>query len=174
LEGAVYSVGIAYLLWFFSGCGILGFHRFYLGKIPTGLLWMFTVGLGGIGAVYDFFTLSRQVREANLRNAVFNGTVHGGGEYGRRAWRHVNDGEARVVGEKGSVERTILKLAKKNKGILTTSEVALEANVSIDDAKKNLDTLLNKGIAELRVRKSGTLVYVIPEMADRDEELEDF
>lgn len=170
----MYSAGIAYLLWLFSGFGILGFHRFYLGKIPTGLLWMFTGGLGGIGAVYDFFTLSGQVREANLRNAIFSGTVRGGGARGHGAWRHVDDGEARIVGKTESVERTILKLAKENRGVLTTSEVALEADVSIDEAKKNLDALLNKGIAELRVRKSGALVYVIPEMTGRDEELEDF
>ncbi|MDR1107200.1 MAG: NINE protein, partial [Treponema sp.] len=31
----MYSVGIAYLLWFLSGFGALGFHRYYLGKIPT-------------------------------------------------------------------------------------------------------------------------------------------
>ena len=51
----MYNVAIAYLLWLFSGCGALGFHRFYLGKIPSGLLWMFTGGLGLVGAFYDFF-----------------------------------------------------------------------------------------------------------------------
>ncbi len=61
-----YNVGVAYLLWLISGCGALGFHRFYLGKIGTGLLWMFTGGLGGIGLIYDAITLPRQVRDANI------------------------------------------------------------------------------------------------------------
>ncbi|MDR1899862.1 MAG: NINE protein [Treponema sp.] len=168
----MYSTGIAYFLWFLSGFGALGFHRFYLGKIPTGLLWMFTGGLGWVGAIYDFFTLPGQVREANIRNAIYQGAVHGDG--GDRAWRRVHDGEARIVRETESVERIILKLAREHKGILTTSEVALAANISIDEAKRDLDALVNKGIAELRVRKSGTLVYTIPEMMNRDEELEDF
>jgi TM2 domain-containing membrane protein YozV/predicted transcriptional regulator len=164
----MYSVGIAYLLWFVSGCGALGFHRFYLGKIPTGIIWMCTGGLAMIGSVYDFLTLPGQVREANIRNALYNDRFKGHG------WRYVNDGESRIVNEKESIERIILKQAKVNKGILTASEVALAANIPIDEAKKALDTLVSKGFAELRVRKSGTLVYTLPEMMNSDEPLEDF
>jgi predicted transcriptional regulator len=132
---------------------------------------MCTGGLGMIGAVYDFFTLPGQVREANIRNALFN---HPRYRHGSPLWRYVNDGDARVVKEKETVERVILKLAKENKGILTASEVALGANISMDEAKKNLDTLVSKGFAEIRVRKSGTLVYTLPELMDTDSPLEDF
>ena len=65
-------------------------------------------------------------------------------------------------------------LHKENKGILTASELALAANISIEDAKRDLDALVSKGFAELRVRKSGTLVYTIPDLMDSDEPLEDF
>jgi TM2 domain-containing membrane protein YozV/predicted transcriptional regulator len=169
----MYSTGLAYLLWLVSGFGALGFHRFYLGKIPTGLLWMCTGGLGMVGSIYDFFTLPGQVREANLRNALFGrpSSVH---IHGGQNWRNVSDGQARIVREKETVERTILRLAKQNKGILTASEVALESNISMDEAKKVLDTLVNKGFAELRVRQSGTLVYTLPELMDSDSPLEDF
>jgi TM2 domain-containing membrane protein YozV len=168
-EMRMYSVGLAYLFWFFSGFGVLGFHRFYLGKIPTGLLWMCTGGLGTVGAIYDFFTLGSQVREANIRNAIFTGqgTL-------RRNWRYVHDGDARIVPPKESVERVILRLAKQNKGILTASEVALEANIPLGNAKKDLDAMVSKGFAEIRVRKSGTLVYTLPELMDSDSPLEDF
>jgi TM2 domain-containing membrane protein YozV/predicted transcriptional regulator len=167
----MYSVGIAYLLWLVSGCGALGFHRFYLGKIPTGILWMCTGGLGMVGSVYDFLTLPGQVREANIREAIYEGAHRGCTS--RRAWRTVNDGEVRIVREKESVERIILQLAKKNNGVLTASEVALAANIPIEDAKKDLDALVNKGFAELRVRRSGTLVYTIPDLMDSDGPLED-
>ena len=62
-----YSTVVAYALWALGGFGALGFHRFYMRKVPTGLLWMFTGGLGYVGAIYDFFTLSGQVHEANMR-----------------------------------------------------------------------------------------------------------
>jgi hypothetical protein len=134
---------------------------------------MCTGGLGMIGAIYDFFTLPGQVREANFRHALFNETAMGY-HHGAAQWRKVHDGEARVVKEKESPERSILKIAKENKGVLTASEVALAANISIDEAKKALDTLVSKGFAEIRVRKSGTLVYTLPELMDTDSPLEDF
>jgi TM2 domain-containing membrane protein YozV len=166
----MYSVGIAYLLWFLSGCGWLGLHRFYLGKIPTGIIWACTGGLAMVGSVYDFFTLPGQVREANIRDALYNDRF----KRHDRGWRYVNDGEARIVNEKESIERIILKQAKVNRGVLTASEVALAANVPIEEAKKALDTLVSKGFAELRVRRSGTLVYTMPEMMGSDDPLEDF
>ena len=51
------------LLTFF---GYLGFHRFYLGKWVTGLVWLFTGGLFTFGWVYDLWTLNDQISEANL------------------------------------------------------------------------------------------------------------
>jgi len=50
--------GVAYMLW--AGCiiGLCGLHRLYIGKIGTGLLWLFTFGLFGFGQLIDLFTLS--------------------------------------------------------------------------------------------------------------------
>lgn len=71
-------------------------------------------------------------------------------------------------------ERIILMLAKRNKGILSISDVALEANISTDDAKKYLEIFVSKGIAELRIKKNGAIVYVIIELLENDSFLEDF
>lgn len=49
------SKGVAAVLCFFLG-GI-GIHRFYAGKIGTGLLWLFTGGLLGLGALIDFIMI---------------------------------------------------------------------------------------------------------------------
>lgn len=58
-----YDYDFAWILQTFVG--YLGIHRFYLGKWPTGLLWLCTAGLFGIGWGYDFCTLNRQVNELN-------------------------------------------------------------------------------------------------------------
>jgi len=53
----------AYLLWLFLG--LLGAHKFYLGKTGLGVLYMFTAGLFFIGWIIDLFTLGRQVDQYN-------------------------------------------------------------------------------------------------------------
>lgn len=49
--------------------GLFGAHRFYLGKWPTGLLYLCTGGLFFVGFFYDFFTLNGQVSERNMETA---------------------------------------------------------------------------------------------------------
>jgi len=160
----VYSLPVAYILWAVSGFGALGFHRFYLRNFGTGVLWFFTGGMGMIGSVYDFFTLPDQVREANIKKGY------------RRAlqssnWRDMDDPvliasmeNTRPLRREDTIETVILKTAKRNGGIATPSEVALEGNFTVDSCKQLLDQLVNKGFCELRVRKTtGALVYVFEE-----------
>ena len=45
--------------------GLFGIHRFYMGKLGTGILWLLTGGLLGIGYIYDYLTLNGQVDERN-------------------------------------------------------------------------------------------------------------
>ncbi len=45
--------------------GVLGIHRFYMGKWPTGILYLLTVGLVGVGVLYDYWTLNDQVSRLN-------------------------------------------------------------------------------------------------------------
>jgi TM2 domain-containing membrane protein YozV len=55
--------GVAWLLHIFLG--LFGIHRFYMGKIVTGLIYLCTGGLFGIGYVYDTLTLNDQIAELN-------------------------------------------------------------------------------------------------------------
>ena len=46
---------VALLLCFFLGG--FGAHRFYVGKMGSGIVWFLTGGLFGIGAFIDFFAI---------------------------------------------------------------------------------------------------------------------
>ena len=64
------SKGVAYLLWLISIFGWLGIHRFYLGKIGTGIIQIFTGGLFGIGSLIDLFTLGGKVEQYNTNQEL--------------------------------------------------------------------------------------------------------
>ena len=56
---------VAWILLVFLG--VFGIHRFYLGKWITGLIYLLTGGLFGLGCLYDLWTLNRQVDMLNRR-----------------------------------------------------------------------------------------------------------
>lgn len=58
------SYSVAWILLTFLG--IFGLHRFYMGKWISGIVWLLTGGLVGLGVLYDFWTLNEQVSERNL------------------------------------------------------------------------------------------------------------
>lgn len=45
--------------------GVLGVHRFYMRKWPSGLLYLLTGGLVGVGVLYDYWTLNEQISRIN-------------------------------------------------------------------------------------------------------------
>jgi TM2 domain-containing membrane protein YozV len=59
-----YDYTIAWLLLLFLG--VFGGHRFFVGKWVTGLLWLVTGGLLGLGWLYDLFTLNDQISQCNV------------------------------------------------------------------------------------------------------------
>lgn len=56
---------LAYVLLIFVG--YLGLHRFYIGKIGTGIIFLLTGGLFGFGIIYDLFFLSGMVDDENAK-----------------------------------------------------------------------------------------------------------
>ncbi len=66
LAGPV-NYSVAWILLTFLG--LFGVHRMYMGKWLTGILYLLTVGLFGLGYLYDYWTLNGQVDELNRQRA---------------------------------------------------------------------------------------------------------
>ncbi len=64
MSNNTHSVAVGYVLWLF---GFTGAHRFYYGKRWTGLLWLCTAGLFGIGWMVDLFLVPSMDRQADHR-----------------------------------------------------------------------------------------------------------
>ena len=45
--------------------GVSGLHRFYTGRWVSGLIWLFTGGLCGVGQVIDLIFIPRMVDDHN-------------------------------------------------------------------------------------------------------------
>ena len=59
------NYNVAWILLTFLG--LLGIHRFYLGKWLTGIIYLLTGALFLVGYVYDYWTLNDQIDEINAR-----------------------------------------------------------------------------------------------------------
>ena len=58
-----YDYNVLWILLTFLG--ILGVHRFFMGKFISGLVYLCTGALFGFGLVYDFMTLNEQIDDLN-------------------------------------------------------------------------------------------------------------
>jgi TM2 domain-containing membrane protein YozV len=61
-----HSLVFGYLLWL---VGFTGAHRFYYGKVASGILWFFTLGLLGIGWLVDIVLIPDMDRDARQQFA---------------------------------------------------------------------------------------------------------
>lgn len=62
--GGQYDYNLTWIL--LVTLGVFGVHRFYQGKILSGLLYLITLGVFGLGVLYDLFTLNRQIADRHL------------------------------------------------------------------------------------------------------------
>ena len=156
----MYSKAIAFVLGIISFVPpFSGLLRFYLKRNVTGVLYSLTAGFCFIGNILDIVQIPQMVKQANM-------------ELKRREMRFLDDPEENLSGvreieyrkREESIEKQILRSAKGNRGYTTPSEVALESDVSIEEARQALDYLVSKGFAEMKVSKTGTIVYHFPDI----------
>ncbi len=150
-----YQLWVAYLLWFVGGLGMFGLHRFYLRKIPTGVLWLLTGGAFFVGSVHDFLRMNSLVEDANRRDGYLVLTTQ------------------TPSPPPESIEKCVLRTAKSHAGVVTPASAALEGAWSVEQIQQELDRQAKLGICEVRVTKAGSVVYYFLEFdPSRSQEFE--
>lgn len=156
-------LGNAYLL---AAMGLLvfipaGLHRFYLGKPVTGLIWLCTGGLAGLGTIYDLMTMEYQVATANRpwNRALPAGNAARSGS----PQQALPAADEKPVLDRSQATLQLLKLARKHNGRLTVVLAAMELDIPLQDVEALLDELVTTTdhcFAE--VSDEGIVVYDFP------------
>ncbi len=144
--------GTAWMLWALSWMGVGGLHRFYLGKPWTGLLYLCTYNLAGIGLLVDAFTLNEQVAWANERMGMPQ-----------------LDAPQMLPALQEPLRNRLLKAAAARRGSLTLSEAAMDTGADFPEVERELDALMHRGVVSVDNHPdSGTVMYRFPELEPRD------
>lgn len=136
------SVGTAYILWALGIFGICGVHRLYLGKTGTGVLWLFTFGLLGIGQLIDLFLIPGMVENHNFKLAVLQGSRPSPSPASSKT---TSAPPQPLKGQ--ALMREILRLAQQRQGILTLAEIAIDLPADFDEIEKALQELSRRSMA---------------------------
>jgi TM2 domain-containing membrane protein YozV len=158
------EINMAYLFWIPSLFGVAGLHRFYLGKPLTGLLYLFTGGLLGLGTIYDGLTMPQQVRAARLARRLDSILDEQGGRHERYV-----GATGPVVGRKRGRDPSSRRFSISPRNVTASSSpsrVAIRAEVGPEKARDQLDRLVSQGFAEVHVTREGILGVRLSEFLD--------
>ena len=153
---AVSNTAVSYLFWAAGLCGFCGLHRLYNGKIASGLLWMSTFGLFGVGQLVDLAYIPGMAEERSLRLR----------DRKNRLTKFDTPGLLKTDQPQAApLTLQLLKLAKQKQGKLTVTDCVLETEAPFAQVEHELKELVKSGYAHVsNDAVTGVVVYEIPEL----------
>ena len=165
----------SYLLWAGIFFQLNGLHRLYNGKIGTGLLWLFTFGLFGIGQMIDLFIIPDMVDEHNWKLRKRLGMAPNGIPLGAKVTNGkvyeppVKTWEPESGKQQLSQDELMIKLAQiaqQHQGKLSVTQAVIETGVSFSEIEATLKAMLKKGyVAVDNHPETGVVVYDFTEIS---------
>lgn len=132
-------LGISYVLWALGGVGLCGLHRLYNGKIGTGLLWLFTVGLFGLGQFIDLFSIPSMVSEYELKLRASAGLLP------VSAHQSIAATETGSKPTKEQLMAKLIKAAQVRGGKLSVTQGVMATELSFAEVEALLTEMLKSG-----------------------------
>jgi TM2 domain-containing membrane protein YozV len=156
------NLGVSYLFWAGWFFGLSGLHRIYNGKIGTGLLWMCTWGLLGVGQFLDLLLIPSMVDEenANIRARLGVSTTGIPDRQGQIAIAQVM---AKETPEQLMVK--LLKAAYTRGGKLSVTQGVMATGATFAEVEATLQELLKTGYVSIdNDPATGVVIYDFHEL----------
>ncbi len=172
--GEMYKSSVGYALWCLFIVGLGGVHRIYLGKYGTGVLWLLTWGLFGIGQFIDLFRMRSLVRDANVRDGYlphprFARALEGRG--GRAAGPALRNGSGpgtdvpSPASPREEKMRRLLEAAEERGGAISVTQGVSATGMSFEEVEDLLTDMLASGYVDVDNHPdTGVVLYRFTEL----------
>jgi TM2 domain-containing membrane protein YozV len=148
-----HSTGTAFILWLACLFGVCGIHRFYLGKPVTGLLYLLTFGVFGIGQVVDLFYMRDMVAGANAKKQLGAAPLP----------RLLPAPAPAAAAPADRVRLTLRRAAAQSGNQLSLAQASLATGLPEKKVEAILDRMVVDGAADIgNDHQSGAVVYTFP------------
>ena len=152
-ERLMYKEGLGYALWCLFFLGLAGVHRIYLGKYGTGIIWMLTFGLFGVGQFIDLFRMKSLIMDANIREGYL--------PHPRYA-RQLGSAEPRGKPEP-TLTQQLLEAARASGGTLTVTQGVAATGLTFKEVEEELTEMLVSGYIDVdNEPTTGVVIYLFP------------
>ena len=153
-----YREGVSYGLWCTCIVGLCGLHRIYLGKYGTGIIWLLTFGLFGIGQFVDLIRMRRLIADANIREGY---ALHP-----RAAHQLLMQREDRAASP-ASLKKSekplrlrLLEAAMVRNGAISVTEGVAATGAGFEEVESTLRGLVEAGYVDVdNAPGSGVVIY---------------
>lgn len=154
----VYKDILGYGLWCLCLAGVCGAHRIYMGKWGTGILWLLTFGLAGVGQLVDLFRMKALIRDSNVRKGYI--------PHPMLAARAAGSASPAALPKPADLRLVLLQAAEKKGGELTVTQGVMASGKSFEEVEKCLRDMVHQGYVDVdNAPGSGVIVYRFPELS---------
>jgi hypothetical protein len=161
------NVGTSYVLWLGCLLQLHGLHRLYNGKIVTGLLWMFTLGLFGVGQFLDLLWIPSMVEEHNAKVRSRLGDLPNASNYApvieQVILRGLTPSNSHL--ETNQLVMQLLKVAETKGGKISVTQGVMATGASFVEVETTLKNLLRTGYVDItNDSETGIVMYEFKEL----------
>lgn len=152
-----YREGLGYGLWCACLFGFCGLHRIYLGKYGTGILWLLTFGLLGVGQFVDLIRMRTLIADSNIREgyALHPRTVRDLLQHQQQSGRRPSLAKAMKP-----LRLRLLEAAMVRGGAISVTEGVAATGAGFEEVEETLRSLVAGGYVDVdNAPGSGVVIY---------------